>query len=619
MRGFCGTTNTKEKLMSSGNTGLVKVKESSPGCFIKRITVTCLLIMIYAGVDEASAGSFIVKLSSNSSTRLAGHLKKMQKTADMMHTPVKHIAAGVGLVKIDAGDEYDVVQALSKINILPGQILYIEPDFKRSIIGIPNDADYAMQTGLKAIAYDNVWDKIAENREVVVGVIDTGIDINHPDLTKRIWKNAGEDWLGSIAQNNALDDEGDGYADNYFGVNILTGNGNPIDDNGHGSSIAGIIAAECNNIIGICGVSRKATILPIKVLDAWGDGSASDFIAAVDYLINFKKRTGKPVIINASLGGYGYSQAERDVLALAGQEGILVIAAAGNDHLDNDFTPLYPASYDLPNMISVASVKDTGQLSYFSSWGKSTVDVAAPGEQVYTTRNGGGYHAVSGTSFSAPFVAGIAAVMQSVNPSAGLKVKDYILGGAIPQATLTDVLVTGGMVNLSGTADQSAQDLQEVVIPLNKGQNLVSFSVSPLYFGDSAIRSGKDNIDIVWQYGDGVWNSYMPVSPGFSDLSCFGAGEGYWVDAKDVGAITIAGFADGEWPILTPGWNLVGFPVAVNTAVADVLAQRYSGVPVEAVWGYVDGQWRSYVTGNVGMSDLIDVEAGKGYWLKSNR
>lgn len=573
--------------------------------------------MIYSGVDDASAGSFIVKLSSSSSNRLVGRLKKMQKTPDTMQTRVKHIAAGVGLIKIDAGDKSDVVQTLSGINITPEQILYIEPDFTRSIIGIPNDADYAMQTGLKALGFDSTWEQIAENREVVVGVIDTGIDINHSDLTNRIWKNAGEDWLGSITQNNAIDDDGDGYADNYFGVNIVTGTGNPIDDNGHGTSIAGIIAAECNNIIGICGISQTATVLPIKVLDAWGDGSTSDFIAAVDYLIRFKKSTGKPVIINASLGGYDYSQAERDVLALAGEEGILVIAAAGNDHLDNDITPLYPASYDLPNIISVASVKDTGQLSYFSSWGKSTVDIAASGEQVYSTRNGGGYHAISGTSFSAPFVAGIAAVMQSVNPSAGLKVKDYILGGAIPQPTLTDLLVTGGMANLSGSAEQSAPDLQEVVIPLNKGQNLVSFPVSPLYCGDSAIRSGKDNIDIVWRYGDGVWNSYMPVSPGFSDLRCFGAAEGYWVDAKGVGAVTVAGFAVGEWPVLKPGWNLVGFPVAVNTLVADLLAQRYSGVPVESLWGYVDGQWRSYISGNVGMSDLVDVEAGRGYWVFS--
>lgn len=234
--------------------------------------------------------------------------------------------------------------------------------------------------------------------QVVVGIVDTGVDYNHPDLRDNMWKNPGE-----IAGNNR-DDDGNGFIDDVYGFNFVNNTGNPMDDNAHGTHVAGTIAASLNNSQGVAGIaSGAAKLMALKFLDANGSGTYANAIRALNYATMMSGRGVNLKVLNNSWGGYGNVPALEDAVNTTNVAGMLFVAAAGNETNDNDgeFKAI-PASYTANNIISVAATNNLDQLASFSNYGATTVDLAAPGVGILSTTPGNRYQSFNGTSMAAP-------------------------------------------------------------------------------------------------------------------------------------------------------------------------------------------------------------------------
>jgi subtilisin family serine protease len=258
---------------------------------------------------------------------------------------------------------------------------YVEPNYRRYSTAVPNDSFFSDLWGLNNAGDTDIdgpeaWDITQGTSNIVVAVLDSGVDYNHPDLFNNMWTNSGE-----IA-GNGVDDDGNGKIDDVRGWDFVDDDNDPMDSNDHGTHVAGTVAAEGDNGIGITGVSWSAQIMPLRFLDAFGSGSVGDGIDAIDYAIE-----NGADIINASYGSYTFSAAERDAISRARGAGILFVAAAGNDSWNNDsLTTHYPSSYDLDNIIAVAATDQNDNLASFSNFGATSVDVAAPGTSIFSSR-----------------------------------------------------------------------------------------------------------------------------------------------------------------------------------------------------------------------------------------
>lgn len=325
---------------------------------------------------------------------------------------------------------------------------YVEPNYEWTIDVTPNDPRfpelYGMhntgQTGgtpgadIKATA---AWDVFTGDPNIKIGIIDTGIDYNHPDLAANVWTNPGE------IPGNGIDDDGNGYIDDVHGYDFVNNDGDPFDDNGHGSHCAGTIAGVGDNNIGVTGVNWHAKVIGIKFLSASGSGSTSAAISGIQYAIT----VGCKVTSN-SWGGGGFSQALLDAINAAGAAGQLFVAAAGNSSANTDLNPQYPGAYDSPYIISVAATDHNDNLASFSNYGATTVDIAAPGVNILSCQPGGGYQLLSGTSMATPHVSGVVALTMGRYPNAtNLFVKQLILNSADPKPQLAGKCVTGGRLN----------------------------------------------------------------------------------------------------------------------------------------------------------------------------
>ncbi|MFN5067050.1 MAG: S8 family serine peptidase, partial [Aphanizomenon sp.] len=327
---------------------------------------------------------------------------------------------------------------------------YIEPDYTITTAAtIPNDPSFGQLWGLNNtgqsggtpdadIDAPEAWDIQKGNPNLVIGVIDTGVDYNHTDLVGNIWTNAGE-----IA-GDGIDNDNNGYIDDIRGWDFAYNDNNPMDVQGHGTHVSGTIAGKGNNGVGVTGVAWNAKIMPLKFLNDSGSGSTSNAILAINYA------TAKGVkLTNNSWGGGGYSQALYDAINAAGQQGALFIAAAGNSSQNTDINPAYPASYNLANIISVASTTNTDGLSSFSNYGLTSVDLGAPGSGIYSTLPNNSYGTYSGTSMASPHVAGAAALVWSQNPTwTAQQVKNTLMNTGDSIAALAGKTVSGKRLNV---------------------------------------------------------------------------------------------------------------------------------------------------------------------------
>ncbi len=290
------------------------------------------------------------------------------------------------------------------------------------------------------------WSLSIGDPDLVIAVIDDGVEYTHPDINDQMWVNPGEVVDG-------VDNDGNGYVDDIFGYDFYSNDSDPYDDNnintgqgGHGTHVAGTICAEGNNSIGIVGVVQQCRIMALRFLGPQG-GYTSDAISAVNYAV------GKGVrLSNNSWGGGGYSPSLSSAIQSAGNQGHLFVAAAGNGGDDRigdstDSTPHYPSSYDLPNIVSVAATDNRDQLASFSNFGVNSVDVAAPGVDIASSA-WGSYYYFSGTSMATPNVTGVAALILSQNPGFSYaQVRDRLLQTARPVPGLSGKVATGGVVN----------------------------------------------------------------------------------------------------------------------------------------------------------------------------
>lgn len=376
-----------------------------------------------------------------------------------LRTAKKLPITGAELLTVENGARLEEV--LNNLKKQPG-VEYAQPNYLYYPREIPNDEYFNQlwglnntgqtiqgQPGILDIDIDvpEAWEFTKGSQDVVVAVIDTGVDINHPDLAGRIWTNPGE-----IA-NNGIDDDGNGKIDDTNGWDFYNNDSTVYDSavhDVHGTHVAGTIAAEVNNSIGVAGVAPNVKIMPLKFIGPDG-GTTLQAVEAVNYA------AAKGVkVSNNSWGGSptAEDQALQDAINNSNQ---VFVAAAGNDGFDIDVTPDSPSGLDSGKIIAVAAVDSQGNLAYYSNYGATTVDVAAPGSNILSLAPNNSYLYESGTSMAAPHVAGIAALIYSINPSlAPEQVIGLIKNTVVPLSSLTGKTVTGGMVNAYNALGKAA-------------------------------------------------------------------------------------------------------------------------------------------------------------------
>jgi subtilisin family serine protease len=357
------------------------------------------------------------------------------------------LGAGAHLLRVRPGRVEPTIAALRG---QPG-VRYAEPDYLVATDAVPNDPSFGLQWGLRNtgqtvngvrgtsgadVRAAAAWNVTTGSRSVVVAQVDTGVDYNHPDLKGNVWTNPGG--IG-------------GCPAGTHGYNVLTASCNPMDTFGHGTHVAGIMGAVGNNASGVAGVNWTTTILPVKFANRTGSGTTSNLLTAIDWVLTAKAAGVQVRVLNDSLTNPGdaYSQALADQIARLGDNGILFVTAAGNTKQDNDVTARYPCNYGAANEICVAATDQKDRRAGFSNWGDQTVDLAAPGKNIYSTLPKSGYGYMSGTSMAAPMVSGAAALLLSRDANLSTdQLKAGILAGVDPLPSLSGLVRTGGRLNL---------------------------------------------------------------------------------------------------------------------------------------------------------------------------
>lgn len=352
-------------------------------------------------------------------------------------------------------------------------VLYAERDYEVHTLAVPDDSSFAFQWNLQNtgnnggisgadISASKAWDITTGSKDVVVAVIDTGVDYMHPDLSANMWRNKAD------CNNDGIDDDGNGYPDDCHGVDTFNIDTDPMDDNNHGTHVAGIIGAVGNNAAGVSGINWNVSIMACKFLDANGAGYVSNAIECLEYIQRMKEHGVNVVATSSSWGGFPFSQALRDAIDSHRQNGILFVAAAGNEAGTNDWYPAFPASYQLSNIIAVAATDRFDDLEYYSNEGKHTVHLGAPGSSILSTTIGNSYSAFSGTSMAAPHVSGVAALLKAQDPARDwIAIKNLILSGGDTLSSLRDT-VTGKRLNASAALSCSSVVTQARLLPVGK-------------------------------------------------------------------------------------------------------------------------------------------------------
>ncbi|MCS6885534.1 MAG: S8 family peptidase [Acidobacteriota bacterium] len=406
-------------------------------------------------IEDRGVVNHEVIIKFKTGTKAASVLQRLLPTASL----AKHYeyVPQLSLVRFSSNESLEDI--LERYSSDP-DIEYIEPNYSyyADDARIPNDPYFNRLWGLKNTGQEvngkpggrkgadinalAAWEISTGSEEIVVGVIDTGIDYTHPDLRENMWVNKDE------IPHNGIDDDGNGVIDDIHGYNAIDDSGDPMDDNDHGTHCAGTIGAVANNHEGVVGVAWKVKLMALKFLSSDGSGKLNDAIEAIDYAIEMKERGVNVRILSNSWGGSEYSRALHDAIIEANKAGILFVAAAGNARFDTDQHPHYPSSYDAENVLSVAALNNKDELATFSNYGAKSVDVAAPGVDIYSTVSGGGYEYFSGTSMATPHVSGTAALMLARHPSVSPKEAiDRLIEASHPLAALKGKCVSGGRID----------------------------------------------------------------------------------------------------------------------------------------------------------------------------
>jgi len=424
-------------------------------------------------------------------------------------------------------------QVLARYNSDP-RVLYAEPNYVMDLHGVPNDPAFAsnqwnmMNTGQVVMGRTGVpesdidapaaWDISTGSPDVVVAIIDTGVDYTHPDLAANIWINPYE------VAGNGIDDDGNGYVDDVHGIDIYNNDSDPMDDNGHGTHVAGIVGARGNNGMGVAGIAWNVKIMACKFTDALGQGTLADVTECLDYVRVMKNRG---VNVVATSNSYGLLLTEPLLTleeAIVAQGDILFVAAAGNNAYDGmgEFHN-YPSDYSLPNIISVASSDNRDMLAGISNYGHD-VHISAPGVGVYSTYSGKDnrgnflhYRAMSGTSMAAPHVAGVAALVSSYLPELPWwRVRNRVLAGGESIPGMDNLTATGKRLSAYGALSCSGGSVLapwQASTVNGEGAPGVPVILSTLsaYCENSLgpVQATVSNGEVLDLFDDGIWPDNM--------------------------------------------------------------------------------------------------------------
>jgi thermitase len=361
-----------------------------------------------------------------------------------------------GLDAIDDLDNADVGELVKEYSAMP-EVEYAEPNYEISLesssyaLVRPTDPKFEDQWALSNsgqrggkegadISAMRAWGTTTGSDKVVVAVLDSGVDYTHEDLASNMWTRPAnlapyhDNELGTIEDEN--------------GFNAIDFNSDPMDENGHGTHCAGIIGAEGSNDVGISGVNWKVRIMPLKFMNEGGFGTTKDAIEAINYVIDRKKAGVNVRIISASWGSTQRSRALEEIIRKAYENDILFVAASGNSSTNNDRSPHFPSSYDVPNVVSVAALDRNDHLASFSNYGLKSVAIAAPGVDILSTWLGNQYEEKSGTSMATPVVSGVAALIVAEHPHITVdELRKRLLESVDPLPALKGKIATGGRIN----------------------------------------------------------------------------------------------------------------------------------------------------------------------------
>lgn len=395
---------------------------------------------------ESVPGEYLVKFRDTHSLRTKNVFKSFGAEK------VRKVSAKQGIYLIKKNILERPESAKAALAAQPG-VEIVEPNYIYRVSRVPNDPKFNELWGLKNSAQkggregidvgaEQAWDVETGSKDVIIAVIDTGVDYTHPDLKENIWTNEAE-----LNGEPGVDDDHNGYVDDIHGYDFVNKDGDPMDDHGHGSHCSGTIGAKGDDGSGIVGVNWNVRIMGVKFLSGDGSGTLEDAIKAIDYATSMGAQ-----IESNSWGGGGFSELLKQSIERARDKNVLFVAAAGNEANDNDGSPSYPATYDLENVLSVAAIDSNGQLAYFSNYGKTTVHVAAPGVDVFssvpTKTNPDGYETWSGTSMATPHVSGIAGLIKAHFPeSTYADIKQRIMSSARTLGSLRNKVVSSGVAN----------------------------------------------------------------------------------------------------------------------------------------------------------------------------
>ncbi len=438
----------------------------------------------------------------------------------------RRFSAVPNLELVELSGEMSVANAVQRYMADP-DVVYAEPNYIRSISVIPNDIYFEQQWGLlntgmfaggtegASINAPGAWD-ISTRTDVIIAVVDTGIDYTHDDLQANVWSNVDENCTDGV------DNDLNGYIDDCRGWDFSTcalfdelgtcitpksQDNDPMDENGHGSHVSGIAGAVGNNSIGIAGALWNVQIMPVKFQDATGIGTVADEVEAIQYAIS-----NGASIINASFGGLTFSNAESDAITAANNAGVIVVASAGNGGVDdigddNDVIPHYPSSYPQPNIIAVAATDQDDLRASFTNFGISSVDVAAPGVFILSTiiansdfalctgNPFAGMDFCSGTSMSAPHVSALAGLLYSYYAHFTYdQIRSTILGFVDSVPSLDGIVATGGRIN-------AFRSVSSLLNPTDLVASAASATSIFLEWADNA--SGEDGYIIERDDGNG--------------------------------------------------------------------------------------------------------------------
>ncbi len=425
-----------------------------------------LAIILALSVQVALGSGYIVKLKADKALSSDQALSLFQTNDVSLNqlsigtyyvVNLKEVgAAEISRLKNDPRVEYVVKNEIIKIDpmvtdpamIGEGEDGINDPDFTKQW-ALKNDGKNGTKAGVDLDALES-WNVIKGDKKIKIAVIDTGVDYNHPDLKDNMFINEAE-----ANGKPGVDDDGNGFVDDIHGYDFANGDGDPMDDNKHGTHCAGIIAATHNDL-GIRGIMKDVSIVAVKFLTARGGGKTMDAVKAIDYAVKMgvdimSNSWGSPASSGAKKGRRGepkFNKAIMDAVKRAEEAGIVFVAAAGNSKMDTDKTPFSPANIPLPNVIAVGSIESGGKRSSFSNYGAQTVHVMAPGSSIHSTVPGDKYASLSGTSMAAPYVSGIAGLILALEPTlTPTEVKQRLISTSLPQENLKSYSISKGRVS----------------------------------------------------------------------------------------------------------------------------------------------------------------------------